>query len=179
VVAGHGYAYWLARDWQSSYSTSPTANPCETLTANGQRVADLGWLAPGTPAYTCSEPAGRPVYVPELSSECSTFAGNHQGFGTTGADLQRCARTGFKGAKATATIDGNPVDVSKLAVATAPFRVFASKNNGFGVPPGRALSAAYGYGLLLHDLSKGTHTIHTVTSIGTFRRNFIFTVEVL
>jgi hypothetical protein len=178
-VAGHGYAYWLARNWQSSYSVSGPVNACRTLTANGQRVA---WLmppsvAPATYAYTCSEPAGRPLDVIELSHECSTFHGDHNGFGTTAADLQRCARMGFKGAKETTTIDGHPADVSKLIAATVAYRVHASKNNMLGQSPGQGLSAAYGYALLLDGLSKGTHTIHTVMSVGNFRWDVTFTVH--
>src|SRR5689334_22038146 len=78
-VAGHGYAYWLVRSWQASLSAQAPVNPCQTLTANRQRVAllTLKTDAPGTDAYTCSVPAGRPIYVDQLSDECSTFKGDH------------------------------------------------------------------------------------------------------
>jgi len=179
TVAGHGYAYWLARNWQASYKVSGPATACRTLTANGQRVA---WLmppsvAPRTYAYTCSEPAGRSLDVIELSNECSTFHGDHHGFGTTAADLQRCAKMGFKGVKETTTIDGNPVDVSKLIAATGAYRVHASKNNMLGQSPGHGLSAAYGYALLIDGFSKGTHTIHTIASVGTLRWDITYTVQ--
>src|ERR1700694_3088944 len=49
-VAGHGYGYWLQRSWQVVFSSSPPVKPCQTLTANGDRVAylTLETLAPGT-----------------------------------------------------------------------------------------------------------------------------------
>jgi hypothetical protein len=179
-VAGHGYAYWLARSERRSFSESPPVNPCQTLTANGQRVAylTLTTSAPGTDKYTCSESAGRPVYVVGLSNECSTFSGDHNGFGTTGADLERCARAGARGAQETLTIDGHSVDVSRLVAGTNAYSVHVPKNNVFGVPPGNGRSAAYGYGLLLNGFSRGLHVIHGVASAGTSKWDITFTVHV-
>jgi hypothetical protein len=52
------------------------------------------------------------------------------------------------------------------------------KVNPFGGPGGPGRSAAYGYGLLLTGLSTGTHTIHSVATIGTSKFNFTWTVHV-
>jgi hypothetical protein len=179
-VAGDGYAYWLARSWQASLSVSAPVNPCQTLTANARRVAllTLKTDAPGTDAYTCSEPAGRPIYVDELSDECSTFKGDHIGFGRTDADLKRCARTGFRGGRETTTIDGHGVDVSKLVAASPAYSIRVPKNNILGLPQGNGRSAAYGHGLLLLDASKGTHIIHTIARAGPARWDVTFTVHV-
>jgi hypothetical protein len=180
-VAGHGYAYWLQRSWQIVFSSSPPVNPCQSLPAKGQHVGylTLKTIAPGTDNYTCSEPAGRPIYMVGLSNECSTFKGDHGNFGTSNSQLKRCARALFKGAQATTTLDGHPVNIQKkLVAATGVYPVHAPKNNILGVPPGTGRSAAYGYGLLLAGFSKGTHTLHSVWSIATSKWDITFTVHV-
>lgn len=179
-VAGHGYAYWLQRSWQATFSASPPADACKSLTSNGQRVGylTLKTLATGTYKYTCSEPAGRPMYVVELSSECSTFKGDHGKFGTSDKQLKRCARAELKGAKDTTTIDGRSVNVSKLVTATGAYAVHSPKNNPFGLPPGKGRSAAYGPGLLLTGFAKGTHIIHNRWSGGTSKWDITWTVHV-
>jgi hypothetical protein len=178
-IAGEGYAYWLVRSWQITFNISPPVKPCQTLTTNGQRVAllTLKTIAPGTDRYTCSEPAGRPMYAVELSNECSTFKGDHGNFGTSDSQLKLCARALFKGAMETTTVDGHAVNVSKLVAATGVYPVRVPKHNIVGTPPGKGRSAAYGYGLLLTGLAKGTHTIHTVASVGTSKWDVTFTVH--
>ncbi|MBV9004635.1 MAG: hypothetical protein JO181_08250 [Solirubrobacterales bacterium] len=179
-VAGKGYAYWLERSWQYTFSMPPPIHPCATLTVLGQRVAllTLNTLNPGADKLTCNEPAGRPLYVVELSNECSTFKGDHDHFGTSDSQLTRCARALFKGAKVTATVDGQSVDVHKLLAATEVYPVRVPRKNIFNshkASGGR--SAAYGYGLLLTGVSKGTHTIHNLWSIGTSKWDITFTVQ--
>lgn len=170
-VAGTGYAYWMERQWQLQFADTPPYTPCQTMTVNGQKVGYLGIksIAPATTKYTCSEPAGRPLYVIELSAECSTFHGDHLTFGTSNSQLTRCARTEFLGGSptVTTTIDGHVVaDVLKLAVATGVYDVHMPKNNVLGTKmPGNGRSAAYGPGLLLTGLAKGTHVIHTVATV--------------
>jgi hypothetical protein len=159
-VAGHGSGYWLQRSWQLLYSSSAPVAPCQTLTSNGQRVGYLTQMfASGTQKITCNEPAGRPLFLIAASSECSTFKGDHPGFGTSDAQLKRCARVLFRPPKATLTLDGHRVDLNTLIAATGVFRVHVVKNNVFGAPPGNARSAAYGPILLLTGLGTGTHVI--------------------
>jgi hypothetical protein len=178
-VAGKGYAYWLERSWQRFLGRSPPANPCQTLTANGQRVGylTLKTTAPGTDKYICGEPARRAMYVVGLSNECSTFQGDHNGFGTTPAALKRCARTGFKGARVTTTVDGHPVEANTLNAATGVYPVHVPKKNIFNAKPGSGQSAAYGSGLLLTGFSKGSHTIHSLWSVGSAKWDITFTVH--
>jgi hypothetical protein len=62
------------------------------------------------------------------------------------------------------------VDVHKLIAATEVYPVHVPKKNilnSHKASSGR--SAAYGYGLLLTGLSKGTHTIHNLWSVSTFK----------
>ena len=180
-VAGHGYGYWLQRSWQATFSASPPANPCQSLTSSGQRVGylTLKTLAPGTDHYTCNEAAGRPIYVVGLSNECSTLKGDHGKFGTSDQQLKRCARALFvEGAKDTTTVDGQSVNVDTLVAATGEYAVHVPKNNPFGISPGKGRSAAYGFGLLLTGFAKGTHIIHTLWGIGTEKWDITFTVHV-
>jgi hypothetical protein len=177
-AAGEGYAYWLERSWQSVLSSSLPMEPCQTLTANGERVGylTLPTIVPGTYHNTCREPAGRPIYAIELSGECSTFLGDHGSFGTTDSQLKKCARTLYSGIVESTTVDGQSVDVSKSLKATRPFDVHLAPNNILGLPPGDGRSAAYGYGLVLTGFSEGTHIIHTVGSFGTLTWDITWTV---
>jgi hypothetical protein len=169
-VAGTGYAYWLKRQWQLQFANTPPYPACLTMTVNGHKVGYLGIksIVPATTKYTCSEPVGRPLYVIELSAECSTFHGDHLTFGTSNAQLKRCARTEFiQGTPTvTTTIDGHVVDVLKLVAATGVYPVHVPKNNLLGTnKPGNGRSAAYGPGLLLKGLAKGVHVIHSVATV--------------
>jgi hypothetical protein len=179
-VGGHGYGYWLQHSWQVVFSSSPPINPCEALTAHGQHVGylTLKTLAPGTDNYTCSEPAGQPIYMVGLSNECSTFRGDHGNFGTSDLQLKRCARALFKGVKETTTVDGQNVGIQKLAAASGVYHVHIRKKSIFGAPSGTGRSASYGFGLLLTGLSLGTHVLHDLASVGPSRWDITFTVHV-
>jgi hypothetical protein len=166
-VAGKGYPYWLKRAWLMEFAAGHPLAPCMTVTVNGKHVAflDSPGLGSGmTFSYTCKEPAGRPVYVHQLSAECSTLKGDHKGFGTTAADLQKCARTELKHASYSESLDGHAIDLHKLMTATGEF--FVPKVNLPGPVPPTAHSAAYGPGLLLRGLRKGTHTLHDTSVLG-------------
>ena len=118
------------------------------------------------------------MYVVEIGNECSTLKGDHGKFGTTDSQLRKCARALFKGAKQSSTVDGHSVNVSKLVTATGVYPIHVSKKPLFPLPAGNGRSAAYGPGLLLTGLSKGTHSIHGVTKIGTSKWNITWTVHV-
>jgi hypothetical protein len=118
---------------------------------------------------TCTEPAGRPIYVGGPGSECSTLPGDHKGFGTTDSELKQCARAGLKGfSDVTASVDGHHVpQYARFITATEAFPFNLPKNRFPGIKQRNGRSAAYGYGLLLTGLTKGTHTVrHTVTLNG-------------
>ena len=169
-VAGTGYAYWLQRQWQLQFAHTPPYAPCQTMTVNGRKVGYLAIksIAPAITKYTCSEPAGRPLYAVQLSAECSTFHGDHLTFGTSDAQLRQCARAEFRGGTPTitTTVDGRAVDVMKLVTATGVYPVHVPKNNLLGTnKAGNGRGAAYGPGLLLTGLSKGTHVIHSAAMV--------------
>jgi hypothetical protein len=138
----------------------------------------LATLAPGTYKFTCTQPPGRPLYVDELSAECSTFKGDHGNFGTSGPQLKRCAHATFNGVKNTTTVGGRRVDMKNLIAATDVYRVQIPNNNSLGAPPGTGRAAAYGYGLLLSGLGKATYVIHSLASAGAARFDVTWTVNV-
>lgn len=167
-VAGEGYAYYLQRAWQSTFSSGNLdKSSCRTLTINGQKVTFVTGRADATGkhAASCTVPAGRPVYAEALSNECSTLSGDHAGYGTADADLVKCARGEFKGGTVTASINGQPVDLSKLGVATAAYPIHIPSHNGFGIKATSGRSAAYGYGMLFSGFAQGTYKIHTAGDV--------------
>jgi hypothetical protein len=184
-VAGTGYAFWLKWEWQWFFSHTPPYPACETVTVNRHKVGFLGIksIAPGASKYKCSEPAGRPLYFATFAGECSTFHGDHP-LGTSNSQLRRCARKEFTGLIPTVhtTIDGHAVDVMKLVAGpTRVFRVRLAPHNFIKSKKRRGRSSAYGFGLLLTGLSKGTHVIHTMVKItepAPTKWDFTWTVKV-
>jgi hypothetical protein len=113
TVAGKGYPYWLERVQLVGFEGPFTPPSCVVVSAGGQRVALLFAHRPGhSLSITCSEPAGRSLYVAELFTVCSTLEGL-PGFGTPPAELETCARSDFtsgtqKGVSYGVTLDGHP-----------------------------------------------------------------------
>jgi hypothetical protein len=183
-VAGKGYAYYLERAWQVAFASPPSASPCVILTVGGKQVAlinPVGSTNSGSYSYTCSEPAGRPVFVDQLSNECSTFKGDHNGFGTTPSQLEKCTRSMFKGAVGTASVDGKPVtNFQRWITATGVYPIHLAKKNILGSKKLDGRSAAYGYGLLLTGLPRGTHTVEStgVVPAGKFNVKITYTLHV-
>lgn len=181
-VARKGYAYYLERAWQITFANSRPVQACQTVTVNGKRVAllVLKTLAPEKERYTCSEPAGRPVYAVQPSAECSTFKGDHAKFGTSNSQLEKCARALFNAPHDTTTVDGQAVAVAKLVASTGVYRVHVPKNGNVfeSHKSGNGRSAAHGDGLLLTGFSKGTHVIHALESFGHYKWDITWTLRV-
>jgi hypothetical protein len=160
-AAGGGYAHWLAVRNRLLFTTPASGSPvCSTQHGPRGVIAFLAGGGRGKPEFSCNEPVGRPIYIAGLTNECSTIKGDHKGYGTSDAQLRRCARHGYKGLSASARLDGAPVTDYHKLIATAPAIAFRlSKNNPFGLKPQSGRSVAYGEGLLLSDLRAGTHTV--------------------
>jgi hypothetical protein len=169
-VAGTGYAFWLKWQWQDQFSHTPPYQVCQTVNVNGHKVGYLGVksTAPGANRATCTEPVGRPLYVIQTSAECSTFKGDHLNFGTTDSQLVKCAKAEVHQVNPTyhTTVDGRAVNVLKLATGTSAYPVTNVPGNFVKVSKTtKGRSAAYGPGLLLTGLSKGTHVVKGTTTI--------------
>jgi hypothetical protein len=175
TVAGHGYPYWLGAANRIFFDAGGTPPLCQTLHSGGQAVEFLDGVDTDQ-TIRCTVPAGEPVYVHGIDYECSTLHGDHNGFGTSATQLQRCARDGFKGLRGTASVDGVRVSDYRELISAAPTAELSlPKHNAFHLPPQRVRSAGYGEGLLLRGLAAGTHTIvvRSFTPGADQRRTFV------
>ena len=160
-VAGRSYAYWLKRTWKLYYtSPAPGPNPCQSVTVSNQTVALVEDIGGGT--SSCSVPAHQPIFVNEASTACASVPGQHNGWGTSDSQLQKCSRTVTERALITEWLDGRRVpDFGKTfwkPVEAFSVRVPPHRFKGFS-RGGRARAAAWGWSLLLKGLPKGTHTM--------------------
>jgi hypothetical protein len=174
-VAGKGYGDYVGKSWQVIFeSPAHEDNLCATTSVGGTTVAMI-WskaVAKGSGTYTqtCSEPVGRPIYLQHVANECSTFKGDHAGFGTTAAQLKRCARSPFANATGTTTVDGRKLAHPDRYLAASPvYAVNPPKSNYFGYKKRHGRSAAYGYGVLLRGLAAGTHKVVVAGTIPSFK----------
>jgi hypothetical protein len=183
TAAGKSYAYWLERVQLVGFEGPFTPPSCVVVSAGGQRVALLFAHRPGRSlSITCSEPAGRSLYVAELFTVCSTLEGL-PGFGMPPAELETCARSDFasgtpKGVSYGVTLDGHPTRAVVGATGTyyVP-KVVSGGLCGLACVPAPAYAAGYGAGVLLSGLSKGTHIIHQTVS-APFNANVTYTIHV-
>jgi hypothetical protein len=161
IAAGGGYVYWLGVKNRLFFDT-PAPGPPVCATEHGP-AGPIAFLLGGgreRHSFSCHEPAGRPIYVNGLNNECSTLKGDHNGYGTSDAQLRRCARSGYRGLSASATLDGRRVANYHELIATSPPITFHIRtNNSLGIAPQSGRSVSYGEGLLLSGLSVGTHNI--------------------
>lgn len=182
-VAGKGYGYWMERFWQYLFASGRLVpGACHTVTVGEQQVAllSVGAAGPGPYSHTCSEPAGRPIYLQAVTGECSTFSTDHNGFGTSPSQLTRCAHALLNGvATAGAWVDGRPVGrFTRFVATTGVYPVHVTDDNHFKIKRRNGLSVAYGSGLLLSGLGKGTHTIWVNGDIPSAHVHIAFTYTV-
>jgi hypothetical protein len=153
--------------WETVLETPSAQNPFGT---GGPAFAcfDLGGtVAPLAPVgvESCTVKRGTKIFVAASTFECSTFDGDHPGFGTTEAELRACARQNDVQDAPTVTVDGKPVRVTE--VQTRPLNIVLPADNIFNLPAGtQGLSVGHGWVSLLHPLTPGNHTIviHTAAS---------------
>jgi hypothetical protein len=180
AAAGGGYAHWLAVKERLFFDTpAPGPKVCGTQQGPSGQIAFLIGGGRERHQFACGEPSGRPIYVDGLTNECSTLPGDHNGFGTSAAQLARCAREGFKGLSATAVLDGARVVNYRQLIVTTPVITFhLPAGNPFGIKPQNGRSVAYGEGLLLSGLSTGTHTVRIIEHLPQGSNTVTYTVPV-
>jgi hypothetical protein len=180
VVAGEGYAYWLAEKNRAFFDSGGAPAACETIHTGLGTALFLDGGEADHPV-TCTAAPGEGVYVDGVSNECSTFKGDHSGYGTSAADLMACAKAGYASGhlRGGATVDGAAVaDYARLAAATPAITVRVPAHNHFGVKAGAGTSACYGEGLLLTNLAPGTHTIRIRSHVGSGGETTDYTLHV-
>jgi hypothetical protein len=173
-IAGHPYGYWLQRAWEFHFQSSA---PCQTARVSGRSVALAEDIGGGT--SSCHVSVHQPIFVNSLSTACSTIPGQHNGWGTSDADLQKCSRTVTERALITEWLDGTRVanfgktfwkSVPAFSV-TVPAHRFKTFSRG-----GRVRAAAWGWSLLLKGLPKGRHTVRCKATYPSGKLEFQSTV---
>ena len=167
---GKSYGEWSAKWWQWAISLPTTAHPlfdnADCNTGQSGHVWFLGGsFVNSTATRSCTVPAGTPIFLPIVNSECST-AELDPFHGSTEAEMRACAK-GFIDCTSGvfATIDGR---VIQNLGNTGPYRVqsplysfSAPDNNVLFVPgPVSGESVSDGFWLMLAPLSAGQHTLH-------------------
>jgi hypothetical protein len=150
--------------WTTVLQTPGAENPFVTgdavcLHLRGHMVAPF--TPDGFPQdSTCTVKRGTKIFVAGSTFECSSFiAGDHVGFGTTEAELRKCARQNDAQVAPEVTVDGRSVTLT--AVETRLLRIHLPSDNVFGVTGAdrRGQSVAHGWVVVLKRLTRGTHTI--------------------
>jgi hypothetical protein len=147
--------------WTTVLETPTAENPFVTenpvcIELGGNTVAPFTAVPQD---FTCTVKRGTKIFVAASTWECSTFDGDHPGFGTTEAELRACARQNDVQAAPTVTVDGQLVPVTE--VETGLLSIHLPKDNIFGLKGAdrNGLSVAHGWVVLLNPLAPGTYTI--------------------
>ncbi|MGN6475123.1 MAG: hypothetical protein ACTHK4_15935 [Mycobacteriales bacterium] len=183
-VAGKGYGFWGGKVWQVIFeSPAKPSDNCATVTVGGRKVAVVWPPLKGSGTYrqACTEPAGRPIYLMHVADECSTYKGDHLSYGTTDAQLKKCAHVQFKTGTGTTTIDGQSVpNMDRFIAASGVYALNLHKDNYFGYKRLHGRSAAYGDGVLLRGLKSGKHKVVAAGSISQYKFHWkaIYTITV-
>ena len=156
TVYGQSYTYYLQQVWTYYFASS---SMCQTATVGGHKVALAEDYKSGT--STCTVPAGEPIFINSLSTECSDLPGQHNGWGTSDSDLQKCSRAITEKALITEWLDGQRVpNFGKIFWKQVPaFTASVSPGRFAGVTQSSTRASAWGWSLLLKGLPKGTHTV--------------------
>lgn len=136
---------------QNSFGTGGTAFGCFELDGT---VAPFG----PTEVPSCTVKSGTKIFVAAASFECSTFPGDHPGFGTTKKELRDCARANDVQSAPPVTLDGKSVRVTEGE--TQLLNIVLPEDNIFLLPDGpEGQSVGHGWVALLHPLTPGMHRI--------------------
>jgi hypothetical protein len=196
---GATYGEWSARWWQWFYmwpaQNGPKPHPSTWSGASKCDTGQLGpvWFLVGIPTSTgtttttidCDIPAGKALFFPIITVECSNLE-ESPFYGKDAQARQQCAHTDISsvGNSLVATVDGHSINDLKTFEAQSPDFVFAVPvSNVVPLPPSSgdfAQSSADGYYLMLF-LTPGKHTIHfggTLSSFGfTVDTTYVLTVD--
>lgn len=153
----------LSRLWTAVLQTPTAQNPYV-----GDGCFFLGrTLAPFAAAgvKACTVTRGTTLFEVGSSFECSSFDGDHPNFGTSNAELRRCAEANDASSAPGVTLDGVPVKLK--SVETPVLRIVLPADNLFALPAGSTgRSVAHGWVARTHALSVGTHVIHISNADG-------------
>jgi len=162
--SGHSYDEWSAALWKQAIEGPVAGNPFVEGGCFELSGAVWGLAAPlATSTHSCTIPAGKALFVPSLTIECSSLEPPESGFhGDTEAEQAECATYWADHiVDLSIEIDGAPVqNLAAYRVVSPQFSFDAPNPNILGVPgggPGTAV--ADGYYVMLAPLSRGEHSI--------------------
>jgi len=178
---GMSYGDWAAAYWQYILSIPLGTNPAFTDMTGAYCNLDQG-SGPvyflnasgfsGTPiTRTCTVPAGKALWVPNLFNECSTVepppshGGNPQ-------ELRQCALAGSDAIVLNSVkfmVDGHKIRDGASFRAQSPLYEFAMPpdDNILGLEGiNSGLSVVDGYAIMLKPMSRGSHVVHFEGSFG-------------
>ncbi len=180
----HTYSEWAAKFWQWTLSLPADHHPLFDTADCSAGQSGKVWFIDGTLAPTsgadgvyqgivtrdCTVPAGKALFFPIITSECSTLEGN----GATDGELRDCAKwLQDHAVNLSCEIDGVPVRNLAAYRKQSPLFTYGPlpQNNvlqalGLDAPAGStSLSVTDGVFLMLAPLSRGKHTIHNKGSV--------------
>jgi len=162
---GIPYAEWAGKWQQWLFSVPQPLNPVTDPTgmncAQGQNgpVWFLAGTTGGSAERTCTIPAGKAIFYPVISAEC-TYADTPNVKSEPG--LVSCAQVdNTRSINLQATVDGVNIKQLNNYRATSPlFNFTISPHNAFGVPAGPTHGIADGFWVFLKPLTPGKHELH-------------------
>ena len=161
---GYSYGEWSAKWWQWLASVPSSLNPVNDKTGSNCAQGQNGpvWFLAGStgrPAVrTCTIPAGKALFFPALTIECSYAEDSTL---KTEAQLRSCALNGDQGGIAQVNIDGvNLQSLQTYKVQSPLFSFTFPQDNIFGARPGSTQSVSDGIFVMLQPLTFGNHTVH-------------------
>lgn len=170
-VGGLDLAEWSTRSWQWFFSLPQDVNPFFDETGEICGYGQFGSVfflagADGSLERSCIVPEGAYVFVPLLSSECSTVE-PPPFFGRDEAELRACASNAVDMAEGAfdmsamrLTVDGETIaDLSAYRAATPRFTLWLPEDNLLESDQRVADSVADGYQVMLSPLSPGMHEV--------------------
>ena len=160
---GKTYAKWSALQWQQAIEAPVAGNPFTEGGCYPLSGAVFALAAPiGVSEPSCTIPTGKALFVPVLTTECSSLE-PPPFHGDTEAEQAECATYWSDHIVGLSfEIGGVPVkDLASYRVVSPQFSFTAPNPNILGVPGGGAGTAvADGYYVMLAPLSPGLHTTH-------------------
>jgi hypothetical protein len=162
TIAGEPYSYYMKVVWTQYFSSKTAPARCDTIKVNGVTVGVVTDFGGGN--STCSEPAGRPIYINEVSDECSSLPGQHP-LGDSNVEIAECSWNTEQYARVVASI--NKQNVYHFGrnswVGTGgngkafPVKVPAGRFKGVRAQTVRTYG--WGWSMLLKGFSKGKYTV--------------------
>jgi hypothetical protein len=191
---GRDYSEWSAVWWKTMLALPNSQSPVMDLTGTQCRRGELPsvFLLAGAGTTDpvvrhCTVPAGKPIFMPIINTECSNVEGPPF-FGATAENRAKCAAQIVDTTSIDSlvvTLDGVGVpNVGRFRAASPPFAfTMPAVHNFLGLPGVTSGdSASDGYWILLSPPSPGGHVIHVegafLSTTTPFSQNITYLLQI-